>query len=173
MKPQSKRPSLDYISPNSICGEIGVWKGAFSRLILEQDPHKLHLIDPWISQYKNRWYSCPQDKLDTIFKTVESLFAGDERVIIHRKFSMDISFGDSYFDWLYIDGDHTYEVVKKELNKYYPLIKRGGFLCGHDYGPTGKETNGGPRRAVDEFIEEKDLSLLDKGHCREFVIEVI
>ena len=173
-QPKGKRPSLNYIYPSSVCAEIGVWEGDFSNQILHfGNPAKLHLIDPWISQYpkSGRWYSGPQAGLDNKFEEVSSSFANDERVVIHREFSSKVQFEKDYFDWVYIDGDHTYKVVKADLCKYYSLIKTGGFLCGHDYGPSGKDTNGGPRRAVDEFCEERNLSLLLKGDCREFVIK--
>ena len=172
--PKGKRPSLDYLCPSAICAEIGVWKGEFSRLILEYNPECLHLIDPWSSQYpgSSRWYSCAQANLDSKFEEVMALFANDNRVKIHREFSSQTEFQKNYFDWVYIDGDHSYEVVKADLHKYYELIKKGGFLCGHDYGPTGPDTHGGPKRAVDEFVKEKNLSLLVKGHCRDFVIKV-
>tara|TARA_R110002020_G_scaffold74744_1_gene190929 strand:- start:697 stop:1212 length:516 start_codon:yes stop_codon:yes gene_type:complete len=168
------RPSLNYIRPEAVCAEIGVWKGEFSRLILKKSPKRLHLIDPWVSQYagSNKWYSCPQPTLDSKFEAVSSLFDEDPRVEIHRQFSADAKFKKKYFDWVYIDGDHNYEVVKSDLYKYYELIKQGGFLCGHDYGPTGVDTNGGPKRAVDEFIKEKGERLLVKGDCRDFVIKV-
>ena len=172
--PKASRPSLQYIGPSAVCAEIGVWAGDFSNHILHFcNPAKLHLVDPWISQYpkSGRWYSGPQAGLDNKFEQVSSSFANDDRVVIHREFSSKVQFEKDYFDWVYIDGDHTYEVVKQDLSKYYSLIKTGGFLCGHDYGPTGTDTNGGPQRAVDEFVKERGLSLLVKGHAREFVIK--
>jgi hypothetical protein len=37
------------------------------------------------------------------------------------------------YDIIYIDGNHTYEQVKKDIINYYPLIKNNGFISGHDY----------------------------------------
>jgi len=37
------------------------------------------------------------------------------------------------FDFIYIDGMHTYEQVKKDIQNYLPLLKKGGFIGGHDY----------------------------------------
>ena len=39
------------------------------------------------------------------------------------------------FDFVYIDGMHTYEQVKKDIANYLPFIKEGGFIAGHDYVP--------------------------------------
>lgn len=35
-------------------------------------------------------------------------------------------------DFLFIDGDHTYEGVKKDFNTYSPLVKKGGIIAFHD-----------------------------------------
>ena len=42
-------------------------------------------------------------------------------------------------DFLFIDGDHTYEGVKKDFEMYSPLVRKGGLIafhdiCGHDPG---------------------------------------
>lgn len=37
------------------------------------------------------------------------------------------------FDFIYLDGDHSYEGVKKEMFEYWPKVKKGGMLAGHDY----------------------------------------
>ncbi len=35
-------------------------------------------------------------------------------------------------DFLFIDGDHTYEGVKKDYELYSPLVRRGGIIAFHD-----------------------------------------
>jgi len=49
------------------------------------------------------------------------------------------------FDFLFIDGDHTYEGVKKDFEMYAPLVKKGGILALHDIAlhpfETGSEVN--------------------------------
>ena len=48
-------------------------------------------------------------------------------------------------DFVFIDGNHIYEAVKADINAWFPKIKKGGVLAGHDYQFPGV------RRAVDEF----------------------
>ncbi|MEM5831577.1 MAG: class I SAM-dependent methyltransferase, partial [Candidatus Aenigmatarchaeota archaeon] len=35
-------------------------------------------------------------------------------------------------DFLFIDGDHTYEGVKKDFEMYSPLVREGGIIAFHD-----------------------------------------
>ena len=37
------------------------------------------------------------------------------------------------FDYVYIDGDHSYDMVMLDLIMWYPLVKKGGILAGHDW----------------------------------------
>ena len=154
------RYPLTKIKVNDICAEVGVWKGNFSSRILERNPKALHLIDPWVSQdYTGRWYSCPQQKMDKIYQRVVNKFKEDDRVIIHRNFSTEPPFPARFFDWVYIDGNHSYPAVLKDLEFYSRHVKRGGFLCGDDYGWTDKSCTKGPKVAVDEFTTKYNLPL--------------
>ena len=169
--------TLTKIKENAICAEVGVWKGEFSSRILEKGPRELHLIDPWIHQdYIGRYYSIKQGKMNAIHKGVVTKFQKDSRVTIHRKLSIEAEFPKEYFDWVYIDGDHSYEAVVKDLNHYYPMMKKGGFLCGDDYGRTDKNCAKGPKPAVDEFAEARGLKLeagvLGNDPKPQFVIHV-
>ncbi|SHK42638.1 class I SAM-dependent methyltransferase [Rhodothermus profundi] len=155
----------------SVCAEIGVYKGDFSEMILEiTKPKKLHLIDPWKYQseatYRQALYggiSRGQAEMDAIYDYVCRRFSkalNDGTIVIHRmpsEAAVDC-FPDSYFDWIYIDGNHLYEYVKKDLELYFPKIKAGGFITGDDYGVKGWWNNG-VQQAVDEFVKYRRLKL--------------
>ena len=51
-------------------------------------------------------------------------------------------------DFVYIDGNHRYEYVKKDIELYWPKIKIGGVLAGHDF----KSGEDGVRKAVKEYF---------------------
>jgi predicted O-methyltransferase YrrM len=38
-------------------------------------------------------------------------------------------------DFLFIDGDHTYEGVKQDFEMYTPLVRKGGLVAMHDIVP--------------------------------------
>ncbi len=65
------------------------------------------------------------------------------------------------FDLIYIDGGHSYEVVKSDIENYWPLLRSGGILCGDDFS-VGTFDNGevcGVIPAICEFCRTNNLKL--------------
>ena len=52
-------------------------------------------------------------------------------------------------DFLFIDGDHTYEGVKKDFEMYSPLVKKGGIIAFHDIVPGPKRECWGSSRILE------------------------
>jgi hypothetical protein len=114
-----------------VVAEIGVDLGDFSEKILALNrPRELHLIDPWTAEsgeYRQRQAdgvaSDSPRKLATVarFAVVRDRFASEidgGGVMLHRANS-DIAggqFPDRFFDWVYIDGNHSYEAVRQDLD---------------------------------------------------------
>jgi hypothetical protein len=155
---------LSQIPRNAVCAEIGVYKGDFSELILESEPKKLHLIDPWKFEvdpaYAGSWYGGTlgksQASMDSIYKSVLSRFRSQIRsgvVEVHRNISAKScsQFPDNYFDWIYIDGNHKYEFVKTDLEMFLPKVKLHGLVAGDDYDSPGWWQDG-VTKAVDEAV---------------------
>lgn len=156
---------LRLIPEGGVAAEVGTWKGEFSTKILRYTkPKKLHLIDPWaftkdygVGYFSNE--SNSQEKMDAVFNAVRSKFSKEisaGKVEMFRSNSEPAldSFGPDYFDWLYIDGNHTYDFVKKDLAIAWSKLKTGGLLCGDDYKVVGWWEDG-VTQAVDEFLREK------------------
>ena len=162
---------LKSIPKHSICLEIGVFKGDFSQRIYDVvNPRKLYLIDPFENKSAkfNRSYS---DDMNEIYKLVKRRFQ-NKRVTIYRNYSQDLSsnFPDISFDFIYIDGDHRYQSVKKDIELYFPKVKHGGILAGDDYNVIGY-WNDGVTKAAKEFINnngDKIKEVLFKNH--QFII---
>jgi len=178
-----RRQLLKMMPKRSVCAEIGVWKGEFSREILKiVKPSELHLIDPWKYQtdFGKRLYggayAREQQDMDAIYSGVVSIFKDNKNVVIHREFSdhAAAAFINNYFDWIYIDGNHYYEFVKRDLELFYPKVKKGGFITGDDYLWTSPELKGDLpiKRAVDEFMV-KYSNVRIRVMRTQFVIEKI
>jgi hypothetical protein len=141
-----------------VVAEIGVDKGDFSEQILKlTEPSRLHLIDVWDS---GRYHTGLFEKVTNQFKELIE----EERVQIHRKLSTDAveDFQDGYFDWIYIDTDHSYELTREELLRYAPKVKADGIIAGHDYsmGNWIGAYRYGVIEAVHEFCVEHDWELV-------------
>jgi hypothetical protein len=63
---------------------------------------------------------------------------------------------------VYIDGVHTYEQVKKDINNYKNIIPEGGFVCGHDYSVHWQ----GVKDSVNEMFGSPDMVFEDNSWAK-------
>ena len=64
-------------------------------------------------------------------------------------------FDDESLDFVYIDANHDYSFIKKDLRLWYPKVKKDGWLGGHDF----KAIQTGVVRAVNEFVAKQKKEL--------------
>jgi hypothetical protein len=173
---ETREDLLDIFKKGFKICEIGVFKGDFSKIIFNRlNPVELHLIDIF------EGVMCSGDKdgnnivwtnLNEEYEKLLNLYKENKNVIIHKGKSYDIikDFKDNYFDLIYIDGDHSYNGVKNDLNISYLKTKKNGFICGHDY---NENKFYDVVKAVNEFCDEKKLKIdyLTKDGCPSFCIE--
>jgi Methyltransferase domain len=116
--------------------EVGTYRGEFARHILSAcDPAELHLIDLDVSR-------------------LDPAVADDSRVAVHRGFShaMLAQFPDNHFDWIYIDGDHSYQGASRDTGIAAAKVKPGGYLVFNDFAHADPYLGAyGVHRAVVEF----------------------
>ena len=93
--------------------------------------------------------------------TLKNLEKYKDRYEIIRKYSHEAfdQFKDNSIDFIYIDGNHSYDAVKKDLELWYPKLKIGGVINGDDYNvfPVEKMPDGsifGVTKAVNEFCDK-------------------
>jgi hypothetical protein len=159
----TRRKLISCLPRRGIGAEVGSWKGDFSAQILKRNkPELLYLIDPWAHRddpgYEGAWYGgrvTGQADMDAIHQSVLARFEKQVKrgkVVVLRKGSIEAaeSLAGRPLDWVYIDGDHTYEAVKADLQAFRRLIRPGGVIAGDDYGVEGWWSNG-VTEAVDEF----------------------
>lgn len=137
------------------CAEIGVLEGHFSDAIMKQNPQSLLLVDPWIEQSANIYpgdhNNVNQAQCDARFAHVMNKYKTEARVRVMRDFSFSASqkTPDRSLDFVYIDAVHTMESVLIDMTSWWPKVRAGGILAGHDF--TGKYT--GVKMAVDSFCK--------------------
>ena len=147
--------------------EIGTWRAEFSMKMIDHlQPKQFIAVDPYelfegmVSAPGNEYNS--QTSLDKLAGQVSTKLQQRGHNLLRKK-SLDASkdFSDNSLDVVYIDGDHTYEGVKTDINAWWPKVKVGGVLCGDDYveSKTGKGFEYGVISAVNEFAEENNVEL--------------
>lgn len=156
---------LRSIPRGSVGAEIGVHEGDFSRRILDiVQPKRLFLIDPWryeaAPRYRRSLYGGEaggsQAAMDRRCQAVLARFTveiGAGQVVVLRAPSDEAMarLEDDALDFVYIDGNHLYEFVRRDLGLSALKVRQGGLICGDDYGQGGW-WRGGVKRAVDEFV---------------------
>lgn len=121
--------------------EVGVQRGIFAKKILStwKSCEEYKLVDLWgrEANYKepgdhssaehNQYYREAQNRMApwtarniTEFFPMRSTDAAD-------------LLKDSHFDWVYIDARHDYCAVKEDIEYYWPKVRPGGILAGHDF----------------------------------------
>ena len=99
-------------------------------------------------------------------------FAKDRRYVLREPSpSAAARFADASLDFAFIDGNHVYEQVCADIRGWWPKIRQGGLLTGHDYGVYGdSKGEWGVQRAVDEFVAATDRELVvgldEQGHFK-------
>jgi predicted O-methyltransferase YrrM len=116
--------------------EIGCWKGRSTKCLLEASQGVVHAIDHFkgTSAAEDPWSGFLAEEQD-IYKEFMENVGNDPNVKVYKMGSAEAVeyFEDGSLDMVFIDGDHTYDAVKKDIELYMPKIKKGGILCGHDY----------------------------------------
>jgi hypothetical protein len=141
--------------------EIGVERGVNATEMLQGlNIHQLYLVDHYLP-----YGDCltggvfPQEGQDMVYQDMFTRIKDYlHKVILVTKDSVFASslFPDEFFDFIYIDGSHDYEPVMRDIVSWWPKIKQGGILGGHDY-----KNSPHVERAVKEFATEKQLQVIE------------
>lgn len=148
--------------------EIGTQRASFSSFLLSHwGGRRLHSIDPWRNFDTGEYVDTANvagDIQEANFRTAgDRLRPFGERSSIHRKTSTEAapSFPDGSLDFVYIDAQHHYEAVVEDIETWFPKVRVGGVVAGHDY--LDGMVNGtlfGVKRAADEFAASKGFRLV-------------
>jgi len=138
-----------------VAAEIGVYEGVNARYMLLSNPNmKLILVDAWdnLTVYTGGPVQAPAF-CKLVKAAAQFNIAGFPNVLFANKNSEDAveDFPDEVFDYVYIDGDHMYQAALKDMQLWYPKVKTGGILGGHDVAM--KEVSG----ALDVFVKENNI----------------
>ena len=125
--------------------EIGCHKGNTTSYVLQYCP-EVHLIAVDLWAFLPEVY-CPreltlrtnenQDAIFNIFKKKVEPYKKRLQILRGVSWEMANLVPDESLDFIFIDADHGYENVKKDIIAWVPKVKKGGLICGHDINISG------------------------------------
>lgn len=156
---------LSRMRATAMC-EVGVKDGANFLSMLAPCLKRAVAIDMWreTGSRSENDDSDAQPALDAKHASMVALSQRDPRVQVLRERSPDVAgaFADGEFDLVYIDADHTEAAVYADLLAWWPKVRSGGVLAGHDYCRTTLScgVTFGVVEAVNRFCAERGLTVL-------------
>jgi len=141
----------DLSTSRGVMMEIGTYSGEGTAIFASSNKFlKIHTCDPW--DYPHHFEMKMQFRTNTRYW---------DYIEHHRKYSQWIvnDFPNKYFDFVYIDGDHSYESVNNDIKSWLPKIKSNGFIGGHDYAKEWPEV----KKAVNENFPKEQIKIYRDG----------
>ena len=115
--------------------EIGVKAGEFSEWILDHwHGRRLVCVDPW-GAYSTGTQTVEQSEQERLYRqTRERLARFSDRSDVWRMTSLDAArrLEPASLDFVYLDARHEYEHVREDVEAWWPLVRPGGIMAGHD-----------------------------------------
>lgn len=167
----------------SVGVEVGVKQGTFANdnLINWKNLKLYFLVDIWHSQINYYDKANVDDQVQKKYydETISKCKPFGNKTVTIRALSVDAAklFPDEIFDYVYLDARHDYCGVTEDLNAYYPKLKKGGVLAGHDFltayeafrmsggaeiwsvCSNGTHHEGGVKKAVEDFAKLHGIPL--------------
>ena len=117
--------------------EVGVSKGEYARTILSKYLGHLYLVDLWAMQDPQEYEDIAntEDHESNIYLCAANLSEYQSRYTMVRKKSLLAAndFENESLDFVYLDANLKYSFVKSDIEAWFPKIRTGGIISGHDY----------------------------------------
>lgn len=154
------RKHLNKLLPkNPVTVELGVAEGFFSADIVRDWNSSIHYaVDNWSPIGSVGDGSFPQEWHTKNYENAVKRFSqfGDKITILRGPtYRMSQHVKNETCDLVYVDADHSYEGVKRDIESWWPKLKRGGIMAFHDY----ESIEYGVKQAVTEFANSKGLQI--------------
>jgi len=155
--------------------EIGVLNGNTAGRLLRARPLLTHImVDPWCVPGKDStyWKSADsnarkaQREHEAAYKRTLKVtkFAGKRGKIMRMTSAQAATqVKEQSLDFVFIDGDHSYEGTKLDIQLWLSKIKPGGWIGGHDYKHEKRQDLNGIDKAVEEFFTTEEIQI-DSNH---------
>lgn len=122
--------------------EVGSWTGGSAYTMVKTarrsgNPIKFYFIDPWRygegECHPSLVKMAEGRNIKEEFDERMRAFRGKYKALQHESVPASKRFANNSIDMVFLDGDHSYEGVLKDLAAWFPKVKNEGTICGHDY----------------------------------------
>jgi hypothetical protein len=170
LNPNPTRGMMKYVKANLkgelVGAEIGIAEGFHVYKYLKTIPNikEVYLVDPYQSYTMNgeikNYASSEEDAKKRLrpFRTKTRFIKMTSVDASHLVFEE--------FDFVYIDANHDYEHTLQDITLWYPKVKKGGVIGGHDFSAHFP----GVAKAVIEYAEKHNLKICGEGSDWWFVL---
>lgn len=138
--------TYEFLKLNMGC-EVGVREGLCSEYLLKQNPN-LHMVcvDPYLPYQDVDQFYTEEMQSEIRLEAAHRLSVFGDRASLVYKLSVPAAktFDDGFFDFVFLDADHSYENAVADVGAWITKVRSGGIMSGHDY------SMGGVNRAVNE-----------------------
>lgn len=150
-------PYIKRLGENITGIEIGTCRAESTAYLLDKCPNiqRIFTIDPY-KGYDDWNGEITQESVDKFREVaIKNLEQFGDRVRMIREPSVQAAnnFTDTLVDFIFVDGDHSYDATLADCEAYYPFLKEGGLFCGHDYSSIDAVY-----RAVNDFRDKHKIT---------------
>ncbi|MBN3039004.1 MAG: class I SAM-dependent methyltransferase [Candidatus Omnitrophica bacterium] len=148
------------LKDDSVIVEIGAFKGKSTCFIAEGIGNKdirFYTIDTWYND------QMPQGRGDVYDDFLKNIRGYRDKIEPLRGYSYEVVQNwpkERKIDFLWIDGDHSYEGVSQDIADWFPLLKKGSIVAFHDYRDAP-----GVKKAVDDLVVQGRLKKMTTEGC--------
>ena len=104
--------------------EIGSFAGESAQIFAESGKfNNIYCVDTWQNESKTEKRF---DAISQIYHPIIKKYKGRSNSVVNK-------FSDGFFDFVYIDADHSYESTLSDITNWRKKIKQNGIIAGHDF----------------------------------------
>lgn len=152
---------IDTLPWGIVMAEVGCFCGESTRMFLTK-ASKMFCVDPWADYVEDngpmgKWKVVGMADIEAKFDAEVSSELQSGKVV---KFKMPSVHGaravPGMLDLVYLDGNHSFDMLLEDIIEWVPKVKIGGIVSGHDYDrqPVKEAVNaffGSPDRVFEDF----------------------
>lgn len=159
--------AINSLKDGAIFVELGVWYGRSAvyaaELISEKRKNiKFYAVDNFIGgvEHKERVKQLQTPLVEIFTNNLRTAGLSDKVTIICEDSAESAKhFDNGSVDFVYVDAGHSYACVSADIAAWWPKVKLGGTLAGHDYSTSWPDV----KQAVNDFVSKFKYNLRIEG----------